>query len=845
MAAPQDPDLNRRIDVSLNIIGDAHVRAIEDLTKSVSALRELIAASGMTNPAAAAQSVGQAGAYTQPSGQQAGIWHGRSQPVLGGDQSNPSQNAQASAQSRAQLRAEYDAYLSTVRNRGTPAPLSPQAETAMMNNLSDFQRMNLALREKRNPNQPNITSAVDRFFQLYPGVQRDPGEDRTNERVSGMPPSGGSAIPEGMTTMSGTVSSGASFGGQRSGNWGDTRVVLPGEPRILERPWDEPISRGGGGGRRPPNIPQAPPLPDDFGGNTDGGGPAQPGWVAALDREGINPESRLGLTIPRLGEFTIQDKLNMYAQWVGRSAMRRQDALAPGEELGSASQFMGRSAAGAAYLRDQSATLVAVGREFQRLRNFARGQELAGEDLGFSRESALGDVELGGMGFRLNLGLTSAAQREGIHQEFTRRRVQAAPGVSGEEAQRIKQLVAGMGYSGDLNANLQMNMFRNLQQRGISAEAVAPLVDQGIRQGNSSVAALRDIIYDLADAARHAHMTVAELATSTAEYAEQAQTLGANYEDALRNAAIYTRMGVDPRIMGQAQQSPMVQGILSARTGLTPNVQGILGAPAVAQGIDQAVNMALGMGGAYANMPDQTITTPSGRKIPVATGRDAQIAFAAQQSGVNRQIVERIMRNPTFLEEGAKAATMADEAQRIVGALTNRSEVVNQFIEEGSKSGSKGPGGGYSGGGYSSGGPKTGHWVSETVTKHRDLTDADRGRLQTYFKDLEAQMIEMDPQNTKWTDRVRKISKDHGDVESRIKVASRIIGEANETKPEPDYLVGLTDEAYKFFKIEKPKDRNSALPRANAGGAPANSGYFGPNIPGSTGGAMTYGKPGP
>jgi hypothetical protein len=103
------------------------------------------------------------------------------------------------------------------------------------------------------------------------------------------------------------------------------------------------------------------------------------------------------------------------------------------------------------------------------------------------------------------------------------------------------------------------------------------------------------------------------------------------------------------------------------------------------------------------------------------------------------------------------------------------------------------------------------------------------------YSELERQMIEMDPTNKDWTKRVRKISKDHGDVEDRLKHAKRIIGEATKAGDEPDTMVGLTPEAAKILKIVKPKDREGALPRANAGGSPANSGFTGPNFPSSTG----------
>lgn len=784
----------------------------------------------MTDPLRTAQSAGQAAAYTQPGGVQAGVHHGPSGPILTGDPSNPSQGAQASKAARDKLKAEYTQYMDDIKAGRPPSggDLSPKAEQMMMHNISDIQRMRLAAGEKK---QGAVGSAVDRFFELYPGVSRDPMEDRSFEFESGSPSRGGSALPEGMTTPSGQPSSGSSFvGGQAQGRG-----------PLLDKYGDPMVQGGGAGGRPPRSGPSAPPAPDE---------PSGPGWAQALGREGITPESRLGLTIPRLGEFTIQDKLNMYAQWMGRSAMRSQEA-GSSRTLGLPTAVAGRTAAGAAYLRDQSAALVAVGREFQRMREFARGEELSGEQLGFSRESALGDIEMFGMGGRLNFGATSAAQREAIHQEFTQRRVQAAPGVSGEEAQRIRQTVAGMGYSRDLNANLQYNMFRPLQQRGIAPEAAAPLVDQGIRQGNSSIAALRDTIIDLADAARNAHQTLEDTTRSALEYSESVQEIGANYEASLRNAATFTRMGLDPRIAGQAMQSPLVQGNLSIATGLPPQLQGIVAAPAVAHAMGTAIQQGLALGSPFQNLPDQTMTSASGQKITVSTGRDAQIAMAQQTTGLPRQIIERYMRNPDFLETGAIAQTMVGQMQDQVRGMTHRERQVTRTEQTDEQRGQSQMAARF-GNTYSKPSDRRAQRITTTEAYNIDLTSAQRRALEKgsntddviQYNELEKQMIAMDPGNKDWTARVRKISKDHGNVEDRLKVASRIIGDATTTTPEPDYLVGLTDEARKILKIEKPKDRAGALPRANSGGAPANSSMQGPNFPSSTGGAISYGRPG-
>jgi hypothetical protein len=98
----------------------------------------------------------------------------------------------------------------------------------------------------------------------------------------------------------------------------------------------------------------------------------------------------------------------MAAQWMGRAAMRRDDA----EDPGRGTATLGRAAAGAAYLRDQSRRIVAKSEripEATRLRPWRRAINRIARLLA---RIALGTLSYFGRGFRLNLGVTSAAQRE-------------------------------------------------------------------------------------------------------------------------------------------------------------------------------------------------------------------------------------------------------------------------------------------------------------------------------------------------------------------------------------------------------------------------------------------------
>jgi hypothetical protein len=401
-----------------------------------------------------------------------------------------------------------------------------------------------------------------------------------------------------------------------------------------------------------------------------------------------------------------------------------------------------------------------------------------------------------------------------------------------------------MGYSQDLNERLQMDVFRPLQQRGIAPEAVAPLIDQGVRQGNVSLTTLVATMESLAEAAKNANMTLEETTTAALEYAESVQEIGAGYEHALTNAADFTRAGLDPRLAAQIQQNPMTAGILTAQTGIAPQLQGALGANTVMGGVRESAALSMQLGQAYRNMPDQVTRSVTGEVIDRTTGKDVQMAFASNLSGIPVEILKRMERNPDFLETGAAASTMAGRMETQIAGQKRRTRTSRELgkheglIEnEIRKTGA---------GNWlyknvldrgSTGDERTEEYSANSLSdeQKRALGGRPRNDGVVQYSELEEQMLAMDPKNKDWTKRVRKISKDHGDVEDRLKHAKRIIGEATKAGDEPDTLVGLTPEAAKILKIVKPKDREGALPRANAGGAPANSGFSGPNFPSSTG----------
>jgi hypothetical protein len=373
---------------------------------------------------------------------------------------------------------------------------------------------------------------------------------------------------------------------------------------------------------------------------------------------------------------------------------------------------------------------------------------------------------------------------------------------------------------------------------------VAPLIDQGVRQGNVSLTTLVSTMESLADAARNANMTLEEAATSALEYAESVQEIGAGYEHAIKNAADFTRAGLDPRVAAQIQQNPMTAGILTARTGIAPQLQGTLGAATVMGGVRESAQLAMQLGQLYRNQPDVVTRSVTGEVIDRTTGKDVQMAFASNVSGIPVEILKRMERNPDWLEDSGVASKMVGGLETQIAQQKRRTRTTRELGKregllenELRKTGA---------GNWlyknildrgSTGDERTEEYSANSLSdeQKRALGGRPRNDGVVQISELEAQMVEMDPGNDDWTKRVRKVSKDHTDPEKRLKHLKRILTEATKAGDEPDTLVGLTPEAAKILKIVKPKDREGALPRANAGGAPANSGYSGPNFPSSTG----------
>lgn len=808
--APIDPNTGaganrdpRRIDVSLNMISDQSLEVVRQLTAELGALHQFLATQNDPSAAARASGMGTVAGRISAATQGTGVSHGISPGAQTWDAPPPPvPQSGPSGPTAQQIGTDYRNYRTNIQ-AGIPAIPSAAVNNELGRRMSDLhlwrhvgmEHQAGALDAMNNQSSATLygggsswTQRMDRFFELRHQPLME--EDQTYQQITG-------------------------------------------QGRTAGRPSGAPGSTGGGGGGRPPVPPSGPSSPSGPGPDGD-----LPGWYTGLLRSGMNPDESVGMTIPRLGEFTIQDKLRFVSEYFGRRAMQNYDPNDP-----SAGATAGRVANVAEYARQQSAGIVALQREWSKARGRLSNIRQSGTSLGFSPQGTglSGDVSILGAGFRSPLAtFTSDAAREGWHEQLTRRRLQLEPGISGDQAQEIIGQTAAMGYSGDLNAGIAMNVFGPLQQQGISPEIAAPLVDQNIRQGVNNLTSVRDVIIQLGTAARAAHMTLQQATESTQEYVSTMQQMGARTLQATRDATVLTQAGIDPRIVSQALQNPFVQGSGVAMTGLPPQLLGNLGAPVQAQIISQALDQALALSQPMAQRGNAYVTLASGQKLQVSNAADVQRGFASQITGLDPEFIARFQKNPNILTDASTAGsalqTFQDEFNKI-----------NKPINAGGGTSPYGvKGAGWGGAGIRGGGGGGQYAATQVNQQKAQMKALEHGGADNtiQWNEVEAQLLQINPGDQDWRKKVLDLRGE--DYAKRIADANKLIANTTQTDAQkaPDYLVGLTDDAKKILKISTTSaaDRSGAKTNSNSGGAPVAGSGVGPSYPATRTNPLTWSK---
>lgn len=515
-----------------------------------------------------------------------------------------------------------------------------------------------------------------------------------------------------------------------------------------------PSHRGGGPSRPPGGGPPAHP-----------GGPrgahGEPGgdrsWERHFDRGQLEDQVRW----PRFGELTGQDKLQMAADWLGRSQLRSNDRNP------DANQWRGRAAAGLAIAANNYTQIRAAREEMKRATAWvgvSRQSQAQYADMGFDPTGATaGGDEFGGQ-IPFVGPLTSEAGREGIKRRVLHTRLRAMPRLGGEEADAIINSLEGEGYSGEDRDQLAYNyMAPIMRDEGGTAEPLAKLADQAYRHGNASIEELRDAVSGLGETARTTRQSLDEVRTSLGAYSEQAQEQGATAMQGIRAGREYSQAsGMKAEVGGAVLNNPMAQGLAMTRMGMLPGQMGLMGGEQVASLQSQTVDLAMQMTTGFARPGQDTVLKDkSGRVLGVregASARDMQIAQAAQLAGMPVEEFKATLKNRDQIEASGRATA-----------------AIGQYEKQFSRA--KKSGGEY--------------------------TDAERDQLRRGKGDTvnwheTAQTLREAGVSEK---RIKKITA-MDDEKGRIREAKKAVSQAQRGDAEKDkQKIGLTKQAARFFKL--------------------------------------------
>lgn len=551
-----------------------------------------------------------------------------------------------------------------------------------------------------------------------------------------------------------------------------------------------------------------------------------------------------GFRMPQFGELTVQDKLRMAADYMTRSSLAAYERqYQQGEAQGLTGEQLNAYTQGTAINRGRSGVLlnmaadnatqasVVAGNVRQAFR-WGQGMQAQGIESGYA-PGGVTNIPGTNIGFRnpLDFFNRGSAFRESINQRMNAQRLRAQGGITGGQASEIVGSLAGLGWTGEQGQNMAFDAVAPLVQQGLNPGVTSQMFDQAIRNGNTSLADLRQTLDDLAPSARAAHMTLTEYQQGLDEFANKQQEMGATYGEGVRTGRnLSTAYGMAPQQIQAFTSSPLVQAIGATKFGALPQEFGALGtagqAGAIQGGVDQALNAFQG----FRNTP---VKDASGRII--ISGPRRQINMAAQALGVSyeqlqryqqgRRVAPHILQGNQALDNYAKNANLAHAAD---GARADQSA---KFVDGPSKPGDWVPANPSTPGAVNRGG----HWMIKATiggdAGRYELTGA-RGALDRQvggdWRAVQDQMVLTARMETnkgergKLFEQINKI-KAEDDPKKRAAAARGFLSDAAkkvvEDRTDNKVQVGFTGAAAKYFKQVEDK-----LPKefrdADAGGRP-------------------------
>lgn len=347
-----------------------------------------------------------------------------------------------------------------------------------------------------------------------------------------------------------------------------------------------------------------------------------------------------GIQIPRFGELTIQDLLgqlrNMAVTTAGTAG-----AGTPGFNTNMARaarlDFMSRGAGNVA----------AVGAGMRMARRYIVAP-LAGATARFDETIPMGygrdtnpfsDI----LGFQTPF---SAYGEQSAREMWDQWHMRWSGGINKEQAAEINTAANRAGFAGPQGTQVRMDLmapaFRDYK---IDPNNIIPFT-QTLRTGTANIQQLNQVIMQLGEGARAARMDVNSYTQAIAQSGEAAQQGGGQFLQGVTFGNQFSQsFGLDPSVGNTLLQNPVVQGFISARTGLPPNLAGAASPLAQQRALETAL---ISRVQAYSGtMPShrEAIKDVNGRVIGYETtsGQDAAIGAAAQSLGIDQEQAKAIL----------------------------------------------------------------------------------------------------------------------------------------------------------------------------------------------------------
>lgn len=401
------------------------------------------------------------------------------------------------------------------------------------------------------------------------------------------------------------------------------------------------------------------------------------------------------ISMLQFGQYTTENKLNWAADYLTRRSARQyesayQDAaatrepgmgmdefnatIAPTLNQGETSALLSnltRMAAG------QAGNLSILHGNAQKLYNFGSDVNTTGTEAGYQRSTSQitipgTDISFGNpydtvkgaveaVGGFLGIGHGGdTATSEGLREKLTVQRLgRGSRGITNEQAKEAVSTLQQLGWSGDENQNLSLDILKPLMQQGLNGNVTATMLDHAMRNGTDSTESFREALDDLGPSARRARMSLTEYQESLDEFAKNAEQQGATYTQGLQAGKDFTTgTGLTPQQAASASDSSLVQGMGFSRYGIVPGAFGLLSGGQQANATEDAVAMAMG---AF-----KGLTPPPGSGI---SAEDYQAALAARATGMSPATVKKLWDNRNQIRPaslGASALSRFSEAHKFV-----------------------------------------------------------------------------------------------------------------------------------------------------------------------------------